>query len=303
MTWSAIYGKTPVMTARQSLGSDVGSFLMGSVRLCGFLVMVIALVPVHIAYSLCKPENASRMPQFFHRLLIRILGFHVRVHGVMASTPPVLFVANHSSYLDIPVLGAIIPAAFVAKSEVRHWPLFGHLARLQHTVFVERRSSRTGAHRDEMRARLDGGQNLILFAEGTSSDGMRVLPFKSSLFGALENKASPSPASIQPVSIVCTEIDGLPITRAWRPYYAWFGDMTLLGHLWNVFKLGRFTVDVVFHPPLSPAAFPDRKALAAHCQQQVAHGIELCLTGRHTRPEHAAKLAAPKPDLASLPQA
>ena len=104
------------------------------------------------------------------------------------------------------------------------------------------------------------------------------------------------PVTIQPISIACTEIDGLPITRAWRPYYAWFGDMTLIGHLWNVFKLGRFTVDVVFHPPTSPQPFADRKVLARYCQQQVAHGIEQCLTGRHDYEEKSwpHRIPAPK---------
>ena len=290
------------MTTYRSPGSDPGSLVMASIRVLGFFILIVALVPVHLIYGFCRPDDPCRMPRSFHRLLVRLLGFQVRVHGSMAVTPPVLFVANHSSYLDIPVLGALIPGAFIAKAEVERWPLFGVLARLQRTVFVERRSARTGDHRNEMRARLANGQNLILFPEGTSSDGMCVLPFKSGLFGAIEDKATPVPILVQPVSITCTEIDGLPITRAWRPYYAWFGDMTLVGHLWNVFKLGRFTVDVVFHAPLSPAAFADRKALAAHCRQQVAYGIELCLTGRHTHPEIMAKITATEAALAAVPQ-
>jgi len=278
------------MTVQQNLDFDFGTALAAGARLAGFLALVAVMVPVHVVYSALKPQDAFRTPIIFHRLLIRILGFRVRVHGAMATARPVLFVSNHSSYLDITVLGTIIPGAFVAKADVRSWPLFGMLARLQHTLFIERRSSRTLEQKDGMRKRFEAGHNLILFPEGTSSDGLRVLPFKSGLFSALENESIA--VTVQPVSVICTEIDDLPITRCMRPYYAWYGDMTLTGHLWNVFKFGRFTVDVVFHPPLSPKAFPDRKALAAHCQQQVTHGIEQCLTGRNF--ESAAILTAPQ---------
>lgn len=269
------------MNNHKTPGSDFGTFAAACVRLAGFLGLIVIFAPVHVAYTILKPREPFRITLVFHRYLVRLLGFHVRAHGIMATTAPILFVANHSSYLDIPVLGTLIPAAFVAKSEVASWPLFGLMAKLQHTVFIERKPSRTRDHKDGIRARLGKGQNLILFPEGTSSDGLYVLPFRSGLFGAIEDDLGGSSVTVQPVSIVCTELDGLPITRTWRPYYAWFGDMTLVKHLWNVFKFGRFTVDVTFHPPVSPQAFDDRKALAAYCREVVARGIELCLAGRH----------------------
>jgi 1-acyl-sn-glycerol-3-phosphate acyltransferase len=231
-----------------------------------------------------KSSDPFRMPRLTHRFVVWLLGLRVRTHGTMAATPPVLFVANHSSYLDITVLGSVIPAAFVAKQEVARWPLFGLLAKLQRTVFVDRKAAHASQQCDALRERLMIGQNLILFPEGTSSDGLYVLPFKSGLFNVVEEKLPTGSVWVQPVSVTCTELDGLPITRAWRPYYAWFGEMTLVGHLWNVFKMGRFTVDVVFHPPVAPEAFADRKQLAAYCHQQVAHGIEQSLSGRQNAP-------------------
>jgi len=245
----------------------------------GFFGIICFLVPVHIAYNIFGKQR-FRMSLVFHRLLLKILGFRVRAHGVMASTSPVLFVANHSSYLDIPVLGALIPAAFVAKSEVASWPLFGWLAKLQHTVFVKRHPRHAGEQRDQIKERLAGGDSLILFPEGTSTDGLRVLPFKSSLFSVTEKLPDGQPIMIQPVSVACTELDGMPLLRDWRHFYAWYGDMTFLGHLWDVFAFGRYTVDVVFHQPVDPGSFADRKALAAYCQEQVARGIERCLAGR-----------------------
>ena len=199
----------------------------------------------------------------------------------MSVAPSTLFVANHSSYLDVPVLGALIPAAFAAKSEVAGWPLIGTLARLQNTVFIERRVVKTLEQRDSMTARLRRGQSLILFPEGTSSDGTRTLPFKSSLFSIAE---TPLPdgrhVTVQPVSVLCTELGGFPLGRDWRPYYAWYGDMTLVKHLWNVFRLGEFTVEVIFHPPVTLEDFGNRKALAEHCQREAAKGVEMCVAGR-----------------------
>jgi 1-acyl-sn-glycerol-3-phosphate acyltransferase len=281
---------------QRAFGSDFGSAILATFKLIGFLVLVILLVPVQVVYTLRKKNDPFRLPRLFHRLLIGLLGLRVRVHGTAAESSPVLFVANHSSYLDIPILGSIIPGAFVAKTEVGTWPLFGLLAKLQRTVFVDRRKTRTDDNSDDVRSRLMKGQNLVLFPEGTSSDGLYVLPFKSALFSAVEEKLPEHSVAVQPVSITCTELDNLPITRALRPYYAWFGDMTLVGHLWNVFKLGNFTVDVVFHPPVTPEAFADRKALAAYCQQQVAHGIEQSLSGRHNPPAPPKPTPAPAND-------
>jgi len=90
---------------------------------------------------------------------------------------------------------------------------------------------------------------------------------------------------VQPISLTCTKLDGFPLLREQRPLYAWYGDMTLPGHLWNVFKRGHFTVDIVFHPPLTITKGMNRKALAATCQSMVARGIEQSLTGRVAAPE------------------
>lgn len=279
---------------KHTFGSDIGSTAVATVKLFGFLGLITLMVPAQLIYTLRKSSNPFRLPRVFHRLLLKLLGLRVDVLGSPATTTPVFFVANHSSYLDISVLGSIVEGAFVAKAEVARWPLFGFLSRLQKTVFVERHPSRAGDHSDDLHARLAAGQNIVLFPEGTSSDGLYVLPFKSGLFEAAEEKLSTGSVTVQPVSITCTELDGMPITRALRPYYAWFGEMTLVGHLWNVFQLGRFTVEVVFHAPVAPAAFSDRKALTHYCQEQVAHGIEQSLSGRHAAPP-APKISAPAP--------
>src|SRR5262249_5248396 len=154
-----------------------------------------------------NPQRTFAVTRFFHRLLLVVLGFRVRVRGSMATGAPVLFVSNHASYLDIPVLGSLIPASFVAKSEVARWPLFGVMAKLQRTVFIERRAERAGEHRDDLQKRLLEGGSVILFPEGTSSEGLTALPFKSSLFAAVENAGPSSNILVQPVSITCTGLD------------------------------------------------------------------------------------------------
>ncbi len=257
-----------------------GSTPYAVMRCVGFVLMLIVMVPAHVLYGLIRPKDRYRLPLFFHKILLKLIGFDVRVHGGIATDRPIFFVANHTSYLDIPVLGSLIPASFVAKAEVASWPLFGFLAKLQHTVFIERRSTRAGQQRDTLVSHLSEGRNLIIFPEGTSSDGQMVLPFKSSLFSAIENAAADISVTVQPVSVSCTGIDGLPLTQHLRSFYVWYGDMTLVPHLWQAFKCDRFAIDVVFHPPIHVQGSLDRKQLAITCQQAVATGIENCVTGR-----------------------
>lgn len=253
----------------------------GIARLFGFFLIFLLIIPIQAYRAYSSRGNLYTFARLFHASVARLLGFHIRMHGKLAADGPVLFVANHTSYLDIPVLGSVIPASFVAKAEVAGWPLFGFLAKLQHTAFIERRAVRAAQQRDSLRQRLAEGQSLILFPEGTSSDGQRTLPFKTSLFSLAEAKTPDGRfVKVQPISALCTEFGGLPIGRDERPYFAWYGDMTMAGHLWNVFKFGRFTVDIIFHDPVTIDNFTDRKALAAYCRTKIAEGVERCVTGR-----------------------
>jgi len=192
----------------------------GVIVLLRFAGWTLALVPFQIFLLVFKLPLARRLPMVWHRGCCRILGFKVLRYGSQSRHRPTLFVCNHSSYLDIIVLGAVLPASFVAKAEVRGWPVFGILARMQNTVFVERRAVRTAYHRDEMTARLEKGDNLILFPEGTSNDGNRVLPFKSALFGVAEKPVNGEPLWVQPVSISYTKLNDIPMGRRYRPYFA-----------------------------------------------------------------------------------
>jgi lyso-ornithine lipid O-acyltransferase len=259
----------------------MGSVLRASVRLFLYLGWTLLLVPVQAAVLALKARAAVTLPVFYHRVCLRIIGIQEVTRGTMASEGPVLFVANHSSYLDITVLGAIIPGSFVSKAEVAAWPLFGILAKLQRTVFVDRAARRKIAHqKSEIMQRLTAGDMLILFPEGTSDNGIHVLPFKSALLSAAEEEIAGRYPTVQPVSIAYTKLDGIPMGRAIRPFYAWYGDMAMFPHLWRVLGLGLATVEVEFHPPVTIAAFGSRKELAEYCRRQISAGILAAVSGR-----------------------
>ncbi len=251
-------------------------------RLLAYLLYTLPLIPVQAAALLLKHPLAISLPLVYHRRCARLLGFDLRTHGTLSTARPTLFVCNHATYLDIVTLGATLPASFVAKAEVAGWPFFGLLAKLQRSVFVDRRPRSAGDQRDAMQTRLECGDNLILFPEGTSSDGVRVLPFKSALFSVAEREVGGRPLVVQPVSVAYSAIDGLPTGRAHMPRLAWYGEMGMAGHIWNAVGLGRISVDIVLHNPTSYVEFANRRDMARACWETVADGVERALAGRFT---------------------
>jgi 1-acyl-sn-glycerol-3-phosphate acyltransferase len=198
----------------------------------------------------------------------------------MSRNRPTLFVSNHTSYIDITVFGALIPGSFVAKAEVAQWPLYGWLAKLQRTVFVDRKRNTAHLQRDQLQQRLAAGDNLILFPEGTSNDGNRVLPFRSALLSVAEASSPEAPLVIQPVSVAYVALNGIPMGHGLRPLVAWYGDMTLGPHLWQFSRLGKVTAVVEFHPSVDLKDAGSRKDLTRYCLTAVANGVERALTGR-----------------------
>jgi 1-acyl-sn-glycerol-3-phosphate acyltransferase len=256
----------------------MGSTTLRVRRTVAYLAWTLALMPVQAIGLLLRRPWVAHLPRFYHRHCCRILGFDVRQLGEPANARPMLYAANHISYTDITVLGSLIAGSFVAKSEVAGWPLFGWLAKLQRSVFVDRQVRSTARQRDAIAERLAGGDALILFPEGTSADGNFILPFKSALFSVVFD--SDQPITVQPVSLAYTRLDGLPIGRGLRPFFAWYGDMDLAPHLWRLLGLGKVEVVVEFHPPVSVAEFSSRKALAEFCQQRIGNGVGRLLAGR-----------------------
>jgi lyso-ornithine lipid O-acyltransferase len=227
--------------------------------------------------------------RFYWSIVCRLLGVGVRVIGTPAYhkfSRPVVFVSNHSSWLDIPVLGGHLNACFVSKDEVGGWPFVGTVARLGRTVFISRQRHATGRERDAMRERLSLGDNLLLFPEGTTSDGSRVLPFRSSFFAIAEGA---DPPLIQPVSVVYDRLDGLPTGRASRPVFAWYGDMDLAPHFWRFAQHRGLRATILLHAPMDPARYSSRKVLSHAVWQAVADGASRL---RQNRPVEAPEIAA-----------
>ncbi|MBC7505741.1 MAG: 1-acyl-sn-glycerol-3-phosphate acyltransferase [Sandarakinorhabdus sp.] len=247
----------------------------------GTIAALSVLVPAELLLKTLSGGRKSHLPWLFHRGLARALGIRITVHGAPARRQRkrggVLFVSNHVSWADIPVLGARIPAAFVAKSEVGEWGLVGWLATLARTVYVERgRRSSAGEQRGAIAERLAAGDSIILFPEGTNSDGTGVLPFKSALFSVTDDLPD---ILIQPVTIAYTRVNGMPVTRMRLPDLAWVGDTALAPHALAFMGLGKVRAEIRFHTPVKAADFADRKALAQHCHTVIADGYRALMRG------------------------
>src|SRR5664279_2090287 len=225
----------------------------------------------------------------YYRVLRALLRVHVRVVGEPIRDRPVLFVSNHISWVDIIVIGSLAPVAFVAKSEVGNWPLVGATARMQRTVFVDRaRRQQTGDAIGEIVGRLASGTSVVLFAEGTSSDGNRVLPFRSALVGAVEDASARVERGIliQPMSIGYTGQHGIPMGRQHRPLVAWYGDLDFMPHIKDFIARGAVDAVVSYGDPIEADGAADRKAMTKSLESAVRRLNTATLRGKQ-RVAHA----------------
>jgi 1-acyl-sn-glycerol-3-phosphate acyltransferase len=269
-----------------------------------FLLSAVFVIPYQMLALHFKTLGYKNIPEAYQRFLSKLFGIHVTVLGAPLQGRGVLMVSNHTSYLDILALGGITRVSFVAKSEVASWPLFGTFARLQRTVFVQREHrAKTGEAAAEIRNRMLEGDALVLFPEGTSNDGNRVLPFKSALMGAAESQigtdanGQPVYVPVQPVSITYVGLHGIPMGRENRPLFAWYGDMELVDHLWEGLKTGPVDVVIEFHPPLTVDMVGGRKKLAVIVERTIREGQSRALAGRHVLDR---KVSSPAAELAHV---
>lgn len=244
---------------------------MGRIGAGARLALILVLLPILLAGHFAWP--AKRPPAPVSRLALRwaakLLRLRFTVEGAAPAPGPVLFVANHISWADILILGGVLRGSFVAKSEVRSWPLIGWLSVRHGTVFVERRRGTIARQRDDLAARLAGGGSVILFAEGVSADGSIVLPFKPALFAAAMETGAP----VQPVTLAYDRVGGEPVTDANRLRIAWVGEARLMPHLWWVLTRGGADARVVLHPVVHPPDFGSRAELARHSRDVVASAL------------------------------
>ena len=257
--------------------------LRASAVLAAFFGFTVPLMPVQALLLKVSPKAARRFPNWYHRNVCRILGITLKIDGAVIEDARVLLVCNHTSWLDIPVLSALAPVSFVAKLEVGSWPFVSALARLQRSVFVDRtRRQATGDAATAIMTRLNQGDTIVLFAEGTSSDGNRVLPFKTSLFGAVSGQSAPPDPKVvvQTAAVVYTHVRGIPLTRADRPRIGWYGDMEMTSHAWGVLRAGTITVTIKVGPPVLLSEFKDRKDLALKTERAIRADVLGILRGR-----------------------
>jgi len=248
-----------------------------------FFAATIALIPAQWLLLKTGSRGAEWLPHYYHRFLCWLLDVRVSVSGEISRGRPVLLIANHISWLDIIVISSVAPVHFVAKREVADWPFFGLMAKLQRTVFVdrERRSTvRDTAH--EIAGRLDAGERIVLFAEGTSSDGNQILPFKSALIAAaaLAAEEEGEGADVQTLALAYTRLHGLPMGRVARTHVAWYGDMDMVPHVWGLLRQGPLDAQVQIGAPLRLDNVRDRKKLAAISEAQVRRHFAELLTAR-----------------------
>jgi 1-acyl-sn-glycerol-3-phosphate acyltransferase len=250
----------------------------------GIITAIAVLLPFQIAAIRLDLPMKRRIPTLFHRLVCALLGVRIKVVGSPSSQRPLLIVSNHVSWIDISVITTLAPVVFVAKREVASWPLFGLFAKLQRSIFVDRnRRHKTPEVNAEIARRLADGDPVVLFGEGTSSDGNRVLPFRTALVGAARDALAEvghvERILIQPLSIAYVAFHGLPMGRQHRPLAAWYGGLDLFPHLRAVVQSGAIDAVVSFGEPIAFEADSDRKAFARMLETEVRRLTTTALRG------------------------
>ena len=257
----------------------------GSLGLSGWVRVVLRAVPLIIlvfggllillairlierpVFGIARPITPY-ITQTVCRAAFVVLGIKFQITGEPMQGAGAV-VANHSSWLDIFALNARKRIYFVSKSEVAGWPGIGWLARATGTVFIKRDRSEVSSQIDLFQSRLSAGHKLLFFPEGTSTDGLQVLPFKPALFAAFFDPALKDALQIQPVTVNYIAPDG-----ADARFYGWWGDMDFGPHLLSTLAAKRQgCVHTIYHAPVKVAEFADRKTLAKKLEDQVRAGL------------------------------
>jgi 1-acyl-sn-glycerol-3-phosphate acyltransferase len=252
------------------------------IKMTAFLLLCLGVVPTQmLVLALTHGQNAYVVPKFWHKGVCWIFNIRIATQNIPEHAQQTIFVSNHLSYLDIPAIGSLLTASFVAKADVAGWPVFGFLAKLQQTAFISR--ARVDAKREShtLQNMVKDGKNLIIFPEGTSTDGRSVRDFKSSLFSITDDAISDD-LLIQPFTIKMTLVDGKPLAgtpddQDHRDIYSWHINMDteLPDHLWRFAKSKGARLEMVFHTPIRAADIKDRKTLAKTCHDSVINGLTL----------------------------
>ena len=248
---------------------------------------------VWLVFKLKKLSWRDAMGKIFCRGMLGIIGIRLKVSGTLAKNRPLLLVSNHVSYIDIPILASCLPVCFTPKNDIAGWPIIGSLSRLSGAIFIDRRPEKMVEMKEALRSALAANRVVCLFPEATTGNGLHMQPFKSGFFSLADEEIDGRQLTIQPACITYTHIRGLPITSDQWPNVAWYSDMELAPHAWDLFKLGPIKAELTFLPPITMPSFGDRKKLAAHCHKVIAEQIrETRDSGRNAKPKKIGALHA-----------
>lgn len=245
------------------------AFFFGLVAIVHFWISVLHLPD--------RWKIISRLNRNYTLLLRQILNIRITIIGDedQLERGGYVIIANHMSYVDGIVLGSVFPIVFVSKKEVRNWPIVGQWNRLCGTIFIDRQhKSRVAKMVAEMADRLKHGANMLLFPEGTSTNGEQMLPFQSVPLAAPLRCRS----VIAPVTLAYRAIDDQPVTPSNRDLIYWYGDMDFISHFWRLLALRSVDVLVTIQPKIECFRYPDnsagRKKLAKDCYERVLGRLE-----------------------------
>jgi 1-acyl-sn-glycerol-3-phosphate acyltransferase len=241
------------------------------------LMTSLSIIPAVLTYHLHR-ETHENVVKLFFTLAVKIMGIKVGQQG-FENIPKdsVLFVSNHTSYLDILVLGSKIKVRFTPKIEISKWPILNFIVNLSLPVYIHRNASKSIEQKQKIREIIEGGDSILMFPESTTNDGREVLPFKSSLFSVTEPEKDTHEddhIAIQPISIVYTHIDGEIASEHNMDKVAWYGDMKFLPHFWKLLGCRGAKVKILYHSELYYEDFGDRKTLSKHCEDVITKGVE-----------------------------
>lgn len=246
-------------------------------RLIAIAFWTILCVTVAVPARLLFPWFWWVVPSVYMTGLVWVLGLTVKMIGRPARDKSVLFISNHISWKDILIYSRLIKSiSFVSKSEVGKSAFGRFMANLQKTIYIRRsRKAESKQQSAVLEQRLNQGDRLMLFPEGTTTRGVRVKPFKTALFSVVERvtKTQQKPQIVQPVTICYTHINHLPILYGQRSSVGFVGRVPGMQHFFAALSRKRTDVRVEFHDPIYCDDQLDRKILAQQCFDVISTGL------------------------------
>ncbi len=250
--------------------------LIAIVKIFWFAILCLLTFPTLAIWNVFFSHSRFHhvISKTFHKLTCEIFGVKKIIIGNISQNQTV-YVGNHLSYIDIPLLGSFLNATFISKIEVKSWPVLGQLALLADTIFIRRDRESASQCIEDIQKRILKNRSLILFPEGTSSNGASIIPFKSSLFELFLSEKIKDSLIVQPFTIIPQTIHGKGVSSINdHDGYAWYGDMSLAPHLWMLAKSKGVEIKIIFHEPHKASTFNNRKAFSNTCYADSFKGLK-----------------------------